>query len=83
MSVEEATKVMNFVSRQIKLISDSEFIYKIPEARNTLGEHNNDVHYLALALKKNCEIFSGDKVFKQLCPDKVKTPKELLDKFYK
>src|SRR3989344_9601657 len=49
LSVEEVTKVMNFISRQIKLISDSEFIDKIPEARKILGENNNDAYYLALA----------------------------------
>lgn len=83
LSVEEATKVMNFVSKQIRLISDSGFIDKLPEARKILGEHRKDVHYLALALKKNCNIFSGDKILKSLIPDKVKTPKELLEELNK
>ena len=83
LSVEEATKVMSFVSRQIKLVSDSEFTDKMSEARKTLRGHEKDVHYLALALKRDCAIFSGDKVFKQLCPSKVKTPKEFLEEFYK
>ena len=83
LSIEESTKVMNFVSKQINLISDSTFIDKIPEARKILKEHEKDVPYLALALKKNCNVFSGDRVFKKLCPDKVKTPKELLEEFYK
>ena len=83
LSIEESTKVMNFISRQINLISDSAFIDKIPEARKILKEHEKDVPYLAIALKKNCNIFSGDRVFKKLCPDKVKTPKVLLEEFYK
>ena len=83
LSIEESTKVMNFISRQINLISDSAFIDKIPEARKILKEHEKDVPYLALALKKNCNVFSGDRVFRKLCPDKVKTPKELLEEFYK
>ena len=83
LSIEESTKVMNFISRQINLISDSAFIDKIPEARKILKEHEKDVPYLALALKKNCNVFSGYRVFRKLCPDKVKTPKELLEEFYK
>jgi len=30
----------------------------------------------------NCNILSGDKVFKQLCPDKVKNPREILEEFF-
>ena len=82
-SIEEATKVMNFITKQIKLISVSNFSDKLGEAREMLKGHQKDAHYLALALKFNCDIFSGDKIFKQLCPQKVKTPREILDEFYR
>ena len=82
LSTEEANKVINFISEQIELIPDSEFKDKIPEARNMLEKHEKDVPYLALAIKKNCNIFSGDKTFKKLCPNMVKTPREVLEMFY-
>ena len=71
-----------FVLEKIKFISESGYEDKIEEAKIILKEHQKDVPYLALALKFNCNIFSGDKIFKQLCPEKVKTPKELLQELF-
>ena len=82
LSINEATKLLHFITKQIRFVSEDEFSDKFTEARKILGEHDKDIHYLALAIKKNCNIFSGDKVFKELCPDKIKTPKELLDEFF-
>ena len=81
-SLLEATKILKFVIKQIKFVSDTEFSDKIEEAKKILKGHEKDVPYLALALKFNCIIFSGDKELKRLIPDKVKTPKELLEEFY-
>lgn len=61
-SIEEATKVMDFITKQIKLISDSKFSDKLGKAREMLIGHKKDAHYLALALKFNCDILSGDKI---------------------
>lgn len=83
LSAEESLEVLRFIIEQIKFVEDDEFTDKMSEARAILGGHQKDAHYLALALAFNCKIFSGDKVFKELCPDKVKTPKELLEEFYK
>ena len=80
-SLEEARKEIEFVTNQITFIPEGQFVDKIKEAREILKGHEKDALYLALALKFNCNIFSGDKVFKGLCPDKVKTPRELLDEF--
>jgi predicted nucleic acid-binding protein len=82
LSIEEATKVMDFISKQIRLVSKEEFSDKLKEAREILKDHIKDLPYLALALKFNCNIFSGDRIFKDICPDKVKTPKEILEEFY-
>lgn len=72
---------LDFVTENIDFISKSEYKDKIEEARKILKNHDKDIDYLALALKLNCNIFSGDKKFKQLCPDRVRNPKELLDEF--
>ncbi len=79
LSIIEATKVMNFVSQQIQFVSASDFEDKFHDARKILEDHEKDVHYLALALKYNCDILSGDKTFKTLCPDKVKNTREILE----
>lgn len=81
LSPEESLEMLEFVISQIKFIQDDEFTDKMKEAREILKNHNKDVHYLALALKFNCEIFSGDKTLKSIIPDKVITPKEILDLF--
>ena len=81
-SNEEVLEMLEFVVGQITFIPDEDFKDKIDEAREILKEHKKDVSFLALALAFNCKILSGDKIFKQFCQDKVKTPKELLSEFY-
>ena len=79
LSLEEAQKDLEFLTKQIKLFSEEKYGHKEDEARNILKEHQKDVPYLALALAFNCSIFSGDKVLKSIIPDRVKIPKELLE----
>ena len=79
LSIEELQEALQFVSDQIEFISDEEYKSKIEEARQILKWHEKDVAYLALALRFNCKILSGDKTFKELCPDKVKNPREILE----
>ena len=81
-SLEEVQEVLRFIVNQITFIPESEYENKIKEARQILKSNEEDVPYLALALKYNCEILSGDKLFKKFCPEKVKNPKEILRIFY-
>ena len=78
LSKEEFEEVLEFVIEQITFIPESQFNDFLAEARRILSQHQKDVPYLALALKLNCNIFSGDKAFKHLCPEKVLSPKEML-----
>ena len=80
-SQEEVKKEIEFVLNQITFIPDEQWIGKIKEAKISLKGHEKDVPYLALALAFNCKIFSGDKILKSIIPDKVITPKELLEIF--
>ena len=81
-SLEDAQEILKSIIKQITFIPDKEFIDKIEEARKILKGHEKDAPYLALALTLNCNILSGDKIFKKLCPDKVRNPKEILNTFY-
>ena len=79
LSFEETQEDLELIINQIKFLPDEDYKDKLKDAKEILIGHEKDVHYLALALKFNCDIFSGDKVLKQLCPDKVKNPKEILN----
>ena len=79
-SLESAQDTLKAIIDQITFVSDNEFRDQLYEAREILKGHEKDVPYLALALEKDCNILSGDKVFKQLS-DKVKTPREILEMF--
>lgn len=73
---EELFDVFLFIKKQIKLISFSNFSDRLPEA---IELNLKDSPYLALALKFNCPIFSGDKGLKKQDAVKVFSPRELLD----
>ena len=81
LSREIFDNTLKFVLEQITFIPKSEFSEFLPQAKELLSKHIKDVQYLALALKLDCPIFSGDKIFKELSPAKVLSPKELLNKF--
>ncbi len=80
-SSEEVKKEMDFVLKQITFILEDQFKDKIGEERKILGTHEKDSPYLALALKLNCKIFSGDKILKNIIPERVVNPTELLKEF--
>lgn len=80
-SFDEAKEVLEFITKQITLIPESQYKDKIEEAKELLKGHGKDAPYLALALKFNCKIFSGDKKLKELVPNIVENPKELLEDF--
>ena len=78
----EFDDVLEFIIEQITFISESQFEDCLEKAKESLSEHLKDVQYLALAIKLNCPIFSGDKRLKELSPVKVLSPKEMMDNFY-
>ena len=79
--LNEVKGALNFVMKQITFIGEEEYQDKLNEARQILKGHEKDVPYLALAIKLNCKIFSGDKILKQYCKEKIITPKEVLEEF--
>ena len=76
LSEEEFNKALSFIMEQIIFVSSSEFLENIPEA---IELNQKDSPYLALALKFNCPIFSGDKELKEQTKVKVFSPREMLD----
>ena len=81
LSKEMLEENLELLIDQITFVSDENFKDKIEEARELLKNHEKDVPYLALALAFNCKIFSGDKVLKSIIPDRVESPREILNKF--
>ena len=81
-SQEEMKSVLDFIVKQITFISEEQYADKIKEAKEMLKDHQKDSPYLALALKMDCLIFSGDKTLKKLIPNRIINPKEMLDKMY-
>jgi len=75
---DEFDEVMEFLVEEITFVPTSQFLEFLPKAKGLLSEHSKDVPYLALALKLNCPIFSGDKTLKRLSPVKVLSPREVL-----
>src|SRR3989344_1809399 len=81
LSREEFDEVLEFILEQITLIPNSEFSEYLPKAEKLSSTHLKDVQYVALSLKLNCSIFSGDKSLKKLAGVEVLNPKELLSRF--
>src|SRR3989344_2039249 len=73
---EQLAESFSFIKEQLKPISYSEFIDKIPEAAKI---NIKDAHYLALASKFKCCIFSGDKGLKKQTLIKIYSPREILN----
>jgi predicted nucleic acid-binding protein len=80
-SKEEFIKVFSFLKEEIDLIPFKVFEDKAGEAK-TKASHLKDVPYVALALKLNCKIFSGDKGLKDALPNIVITPSEALNMIF-
>ena len=74
-------RTLRLVLKQITLVSESDFSEFLQRAKELLPTHLKDVQYVALAIKLNCPIFSGDKILKELSPIKVLSPKEILKEF--
>jgi len=76
LTLDELNESLSLIKEQITFIPSSEFIDKLPEA---IELNFKDSPYLALALKFDCSIFSGDKGLKEQTKVKVLSPRELLD----
>src|SRR3989338_237880 len=76
---EELLDTLSFIRREISIIPSSEFLDKMPEA---IELNFKDSPYLALALKLNCPILSGDKKLKRQNKVKIIPPSEALSKIY-
>ena len=78
LSKEEISEVLEFIKKSVEIIPSKSFEDKAKEAVSE-APHLKDAPYVALALKFNCKIFSGDKGLKKALPDRVITPSEALD----
>ncbi len=74
-------RTLNLILKQITFVPKSEFSEFLPKAKELLSEHIKDSPYVALALKLDCSIFSGDKILKKISPVEILSPKEMLEKF--
>lgn len=77
---EELSDVFSFIRREISILPFSEFSDKLSEAMEL---NFKDSPYLALALKLNCPILSGDKELKEQTKVKVLSPSEALLLIYR
>ena len=76
---EDLASTFSFIKKEIGIIPPSEFLDKLPEA---IGLNFKDSPYLALALKLNCPILSGDKELKEQSKVRVLSPSEALTLIY-
>ena len=78
LSKEEISDIFSFLKREIDFISSDKFEDRAEEARKK-APHLKDAVFVALALKLDCKILSGDKGIKKSLPDRVITPSEAID----
>lgn len=78
LSKEEISDIFSFLKREINFVSSDKFEDKVNEAKEK-SPHLKDVSFVALSLKLDCKILSGDKNLKKCLPDRVITPSEALD----
>lgn len=76
---EELAELLTFIKGEVSLISHYQFSDKLPEAMRL---NFKDSPYLALALKLNSPILSGDKGLKKQAKVKILSPAEALAIIY-
>jgi predicted nucleic acid-binding protein len=76
---KETAEVLGFIKGSIEIIPFEAFQDKAHEAI-AISPHLKDVPYVALALKYDCMILTGDKGLKKRLPEKVLTPTEAVDR---
>jgi predicted nucleic acid-binding protein len=77
-SKEEFIRVFSFIKKELELIPLETFKDKVEEAKEK-SPHLKDVAYVALSLKLDCKILTGDKGLKECLPDRVITPSEAIE----
>ncbi|MEK6949079.1 MAG: PIN domain-containing protein [Nanoarchaeota archaeon] len=78
LSKGEILEVLEFIKGSVEIIPFNVFEDKAKEAVS-IAPHLKDAPYVAISLKFDCKILSGDKGLKKVLPDKVFTPSEALD----
>lgn len=79
LSKAELEEVFSFIKSQMTIISFVEFSDFFPKAKEL---NFKDSPYLALAMKLNCPIISGDKKLKRVGEVEVLSPSEALIRIY-
>jgi predicted nucleic acid-binding protein len=76
--------LLPLILKKINKIPKEEYEDKIKEAYEIMKDiDEKDTHYIALALKLNCPIWSNDNDLKKQNKVKVYNTKELLEEFFK
>jgi len=75
LSKEEFITVFSFIKKELELIPLETFEDKVDEAKER-SPHLKDMPYVALSLKFDCKILSGDKGIKECLPERVIIPSE-------
>ncbi|MEK6888433.1 MAG: PIN domain-containing protein [Candidatus Aenigmatarchaeota archaeon] len=78
LSKGEISDIFSFLKREIDFISSDKFEDKMEEAAKK-APHMKDAAFVALSLKLDCKILSGDKGIKKSLPDRVITPSEAIE----
>ena len=68
--------VISIIFENIKTVKIEEYVEYMEEAKN-LAPHERDIPYFALALAKNCAIWSNEKAFKKQQKVKVFSTNDL------
>lgn len=77
-SKEEFVEIFSFIKKEIELIPLKSFEDKVKEAKE-IAPHSKDISFVALSLKSDCKILSGDNGLKRVLPNKVISPSEALN----
>lgn len=80
LTVEEFEEVLEFLRGEVSIIPAIQFLELLPKAKEILPTHTKDAPYLALALKFNSPIFSGDKKLKKQSEVEIWSPRKVLNK---
>ena len=81
LSKKELEDIFSFLKGEIEFVSMDAFEDKSSEATQ-LAQHEKDAPYIALALKLNCPILSGDKGLKKQAKVKIISPSQALSLLY-
>lgn len=76
-SEEELAILLSFIKREIEFIPLETFKDRVEEAKQ-MSPHLKDLPYVALSLKFDCMILSGDKGLKRRLPGRVVNPSEAI-----